>query len=107
MLTIEKAPPVLFKGQHIYKGVNEVRKAQEVMQRLRLVSVELSSFLGLMEQGKGVLAPRRTQMCPDKATLESRDPSSGTQPPSIQSSEDPHSPNPTRTRQQKNPVGLI
>ena len=72
MLIIEKAPhisglpqfkPVLLKVQHIYKDVNEVRKAQEVMQRLRLVSVELSSFLGLMEQGKGTQAPRRREMC--------------------------------------------
>lgn len=72
VLIIEKAPLVLFKGQHIYKGVNEVRKAQEVMQRLRLVSVELSSFLGLMKQGKGALAPRRRQMCRQSHAEEQR-----------------------------------
>ena len=81
MLIIEKAPhisglpqfkPVLFKGQHIYKDVNEVRKAQEVMQQLRLVSVELSSFLGLMNKEREHWHPE-AERCVAKATFKSRD----------------------------------
>lgn len=80
VLITEKAPyisglpqfkPVLFKGQHIYKDVNEVRKAQEVMQRLRLVSVELSSFLGLMNKERNAGTQRR-EMCSQSHVEEQR-----------------------------------